>query len=228
MAAPARNAPCPCGSGRPYKRCCADLLEHPERTAKQYDAVGTRIQTWAFQHHREAMHDGLTEIVAGRKDVVLGDVDLALISTWILNDRQLPGGGTPAQRYAAREDLSAQERDIARRIAAARFGLLRVLRVMRGRWIELQDLAHGGKLVRVMSHDVSRSARPGAAADPVFLGSPRRQRDALHPLPRELTSDRAGQFRGSLLDLGPALREVAQHPSGDAVDLEQPPPGSTP
>jgi len=105
MAAPARNAPCPCGSGRKYKRCCADLLEHPERTAKQHDAVGTRIQTWAFQHHREAMRHGLTEIVAGRKDVVLGDVDLALISTWILNDRQLPGGGTGAALRRARGSL---------------------------------------------------------------------------------------------------------------------------
>jgi SEC-C motif-containing protein len=162
MAAAARNAPCPCGSGRKYKRCCAELLEHPERIAKQHDAVGTRIQKWAFEQHREAMHDGLAEIVAGHKDVVLGDLDVALIAGWVLNDRQLPGGGTPAERYAAREDLSDQERDIARRIAAARLGLLRVLRVMPGRWIELQDLAHGSTLVRVISHDVSRSAQPNS------------------------------------------------------------------
>jgi hypothetical protein len=162
MVTAARNAPCPCGSGRKYKRCCAELLEHPERIARQHDAVGTRIQKWAFEHHREAMHDALAEIVAGHNDIVLGDVDLALISSWVLNDRELPGGGTPAACYAAREDLSGQESDIARRIAAARLGLLRVLRVMPGRWIDLQDLAHGGNLVRVISHDVSRSVQPNS------------------------------------------------------------------
>ena len=35
-----------------------------------------------------------------------------------------------------------------------------VVRVLPGRWIELHDLAVGGELVRVISHDVSRSARP--------------------------------------------------------------------
>lgn len=159
MAVAARNAPCPCGSGRKYKRCCAELLEHPERIAKQHDAVGTRIQEWALEQHPEAMGDALAEIVAGREDLVLGDVDIALIAGWTLNDRQLPGGGTPAERYAAREDLSDHERDIARRIAAARLGLLRVLHVLPGRWIELHDLARGSPAVRVISHDVSRSAR---------------------------------------------------------------------
>jgi len=130
--------------------------------ARQHDAVGTRIQEWAFEQHREAMQDALAEIVAGHNDVVLSDVDIALIAGWALNDRQLPDGGTPAERYAAREDLPDHERDIVRRIAGARLGLLRVLHVMPGRWIELQDLARGRAPVRVVSHDVSRSARPSS------------------------------------------------------------------
>jgi len=76
------------------------------------------------------------------------------------NDRPLPGGGTPAERYAQRDDLPVWERDVARQIAAAQFGLLRVVRVMPGRWIELRDLAVGGGVVRAISHHVSRSARP--------------------------------------------------------------------
>jgi len=78
----------------------------------------------------------------------------------MLNDRQLPGGGTAAERYAHRDDLPAGERDVARRIAAARLGLLRVVRVLPGRWIELHDLAVGGEVVRAISHDVSRPTRP--------------------------------------------------------------------
>jgi SEC-C motif len=160
MSGPSRNAPCPCGSGRKVKRCCADALEHPKRIAQQHDGVGRRIQAWAFEHHRDAMRDAFDEITSGYTDRVLGDVDLQLIASWMLNDRRLPDGGTPAERYAQRDDLPAGERDVARRIAAARLGLLRVVGVLPGRWIELHDLAVGGELVRAISHDVSRSARP--------------------------------------------------------------------
>jgi hypothetical protein len=157
-----RNALCPCGSGRKFKRCCADALDNPAATARKHDAVGTRIQAWAFEHHRAAMQAALEEITADREDVVLGDVDLQLVASWMLNDRELPDGGTAAQGYAERQDLHPDERDTAARIAAARLGLLRVLRVMPGRWIELHDLTGGDDVVHVISHDVSRSARPGA------------------------------------------------------------------
>ena len=106
------------------------------------------------------MREAFEEITSGYSDRVLGEVDVQLIASWMLNDRRLAGGGTPAERYAQRDDLPAGERDVARRIAAARLGLLRVVRVLPVRWIELHDLAVGGEVVRALSHDVSRSTRP--------------------------------------------------------------------
>lgn len=122
--------------------------------------MGRRIQALAFDHHGEAMCEAFEEITSGYSDRVLGEVDVQLIASWMLNDRRLAGGGTPAERYAQRDDLPAGERAVARRIAAARLGLLRVVRVLPGRWIELHDLAVGGEVVRALSHDVSRSTRP--------------------------------------------------------------------
>ncbi|MEA2189629.1 MAG: uncharacterized protein QOK16_4640 [Solirubrobacteraceae bacterium] len=159
MSATSRNAPCPCGSGRKFKRCCADVLDHPQRVAKEHDAVGERIRAWAFQHHHDAIRAALADITAGHEDVVLGDADIELISTWALGDRELPGGGgTLAQRYARRPDLPADESDVARRIAAARLGVLRVVSVQPGHWIEFDNLAGGGH-GHVMSHGVSRAVR---------------------------------------------------------------------
>ncbi len=123
-----------------------------------HDAVGERIRAWAFQHHDDAIGAALAEITAGHADAVLGDGDIALIAAWTLSDRELPGGGTLAQRYAQRPDLPADERDIAQRIAAARMGLVRVVRVMPGYWIEIDDIT-GGRQARVMSHGVSRTVR---------------------------------------------------------------------
>ena len=157
-----RNAPCPCGSGRKFKRCCAGTLDDPAAISRKHDQVGTRIQAWAFEHYDAEAQAAVEEIMAGREDAVLGAVDLQLVASWVFNDRELPGGGTAAQRYAVRQDLQPDERDMAARIAAARLGLLRVLRVMPGRWIELYDLTGGDDLVRVISHDVSRSAHPDA------------------------------------------------------------------
>ena len=71
MSARFRNAPCPCGSGRKFKHCCADALEHPKRIAQQHDAVGRRIQAWASENHREAMRDAFDDITSGYTDRVL-------------------------------------------------------------------------------------------------------------------------------------------------------------
>ena len=128
-----RNAPCPCGSGRKYKRCCADALEHPARVATSHTAVGERIRAWAFEHHLVEIDAALAEIVVGREDLVVGDADLALIATWALSDRALPEGDTLAERYARRPDLSASERDVAHRIASARLGVFCVASVQPGR-----------------------------------------------------------------------------------------------
>jgi hypothetical protein len=123
-----------------------------------HDAVGERMRAWAFEHEPDAIRAALAEITAGRADVVLGDADLALIACWALNDRELPGGGTLAQRYAQRPDLSVDETDVARRIAAARPGLVRVMGANPGRWIDLEDIL-GARQARVMSHGVSRTVR---------------------------------------------------------------------
>lgn len=160
MSAASRNAPCPCGSGRKFKRCCTDSLGHPKRVAETHDAVGERMRAWAFEQEPDAIRAALAEITADLEDAVLGDADLALIACWALNDRVLPGGGTLAQRYAQRPDLSVDETDVAQRIAAARLGLLRVMGTSPGHWIELDDIT-GARQARVMSHGVSRTVRKG-------------------------------------------------------------------
>jgi hypothetical protein len=129
--------------------------------AQEHREIGGRIRDWAFEHHGEAVQAAISEVTGGREDLVLSNMDLHLITAWALGDRELPAGVTPVQRYAQREDLQTNERDVANRVAAARLGLLRVAGVQPGRWIELEELT-GSELVLVntMSHDVSRVVRP--------------------------------------------------------------------
>ncbi len=48
MAKTARNAPCPCGSGRKSKRCCAPLALELEADERRERRVGREAEEWAF------------------------------------------------------------------------------------------------------------------------------------------------------------------------------------
>src|SRR5712691_9502957 len=150
-----RNAPCPCGSGRKFKRCCLADEEQAVREARFDDAVGGRIQDWSSQLLGDEITAALEEFVGPER--VMDDADIQIFATWFHNDRELAGGGTPAERYAARPDLPASERDAAARIAEARLGLYRVLAVTPGCSLALEELV-GGLRIEVRSPHVSREA----------------------------------------------------------------------
>ncbi len=152
-----RNAPCPCESGRKYKRCCgAARTEIDPRALSHGDmAVGDRIQQWAYAHHPDEMDAALRELVGDPRRLVFGDTDVQLLASWQLNDRELPGGGTPAQRYAELDGLTDPERAVARRIASAHLALLRVRSTEPSRAIEIEDVTRDCARARVVSHDVS-------------------------------------------------------------------------
>lgn len=155
MAKARRNAPCPCGSGRKYKHCC---LAHEELAAaadREDERVWRRIQDWARETYPEEVSRALEEYAAASGEIPESQVDLAC--SWVHLDRELPGGGSLAERYSGRDDLPEREGEVARRIAAARLGLYRVLAAEPGAAIELEDVTRGSR-VRVRSGNVSRHA----------------------------------------------------------------------
>jgi hypothetical protein len=150
-----RNAPCPCGSGRKYKRCCLADEEQAVREARFDDAVGRRVQDWSSKHLGDEITAALEEFVGPER--TMDDDDIQIFATWFHQDRELAGGGTPAERYAARPELPADEREAASRIATARLGLYRVLAVEPGRSLTLEHLFDGAR-IGVRSPYVSRDA----------------------------------------------------------------------
>lgn len=150
-----RNDPCPCGSGAKYKRCCLAEEKRAGRAARFDDAVGRRIQDFSSRALGDEISAALEQFVGPGR--TMDDDDLQLFTTWFHNDRELPGGGTPAGRYAVLADLPDDERAAASRIAAARLGVHRVLAVEPGSWIGLEDVVRGTR-ARVRSPNVSRDA----------------------------------------------------------------------
>lgn len=125
------------------------------REARFDDAVGRRIQDWSSQLLGDEITAALEQFVG--PDRTMDDDDIQIFATWFHNDREHAGGGTPAERYAARPELPADEREAASRIATARLGLYRVLAVESGRSLTLEELV-GGSRVEVRSPHVSGDA----------------------------------------------------------------------
>lgn len=120
-----------------------------------------RMQRWAFDRFGEELGPALGEHLSGRgvgsADHPAVDEDLALALAWLLIDRRLACGDTPARLYAGLPELPARERWLADRIAASSLGVHRVVDAEPGAWIELEDVLCGTR-VRVESPNVSIDA----------------------------------------------------------------------
>jgi hypothetical protein len=157
MATIGRNAPCPCGSGRKYKRCCHAAAERLARQARDDSRVGRAITGWSAREYPDELDRAFEEFhPEGRR---IEERDFEVLLTWFNSDRELPGGGTPVERYLARSDLEPDEREVAGRIAAARLGLHRVRAVVPGRSVELENILNRAPTLcasQTVSHEVVR------------------------------------------------------------------------
>jgi hypothetical protein len=151
----ARNAPCPCGSGRKYKQCCQVEEQRSERVARDEERVGRSISDWSVEQFGDELARAFEEFHPESRPIE--ERDFALLLTWFISDRELSaGGGSPIERYLARPDLDPTEREVAARIAAARLGLHRVRTVVPGRSVELEDVLTGASTVAA-SQSVSQA-----------------------------------------------------------------------
>ena len=162
MTAIGRNAPCPCGSGLKYKRCCLRHASDLVLDAAGAEQVWSRMQSWALARWDDELGSAPTEHMdargIGSKERPAQDDDLSLALCWLLIDRKLDGaGGTTAQLYTNLPGLSPSERAMGARITASSLGLHRVTGVAPGAWIELENVLTG-TMTRVTSPTVSRQA----------------------------------------------------------------------
>ena len=58
-----RNEPCPCGSGKKYKHCCANAGTTPAE-AKGHDGAVERAVAWLTTKHRKAVGAAIDEMLS--------------------------------------------------------------------------------------------------------------------------------------------------------------------
>lgn len=139
---PARNEPCPCGSGTKYKRCCLPRLDVVTRELREGDAFVDGLIAWLRDEHGQEIE------AAGRHTtlfrIMRGAGGRSMSTIWTLNDyRPTDGGPVLIERYAARAELSEADRLIARGLVDARLDVYRVRSAAPGVWLELESLSDG-------------------------------------------------------------------------------------
>jgi len=102
-----RNDPCPCGSGKKYKRCClaatADLMEQAARSVRRVqDDVEPRVVRFLHSlHGPDAMDRAWEEFACGHDDLDPDGPESQLFQPWLLYS-WIPEIAGPAGRSSAR------------------------------------------------------------------------------------------------------------------------------
>jgi hypothetical protein len=149
-----RNEPCPCGSGRKFKKCCGDALLRPSRpyTAENRHSAFVRLDAWidAFaEEEAEAAH----ELFWGR---FIDDVDelpehLAMLSQdaedlWFAFDCVSNSGGSIVDALLAEAELGLGERAFLTALRQSTMRLYEIVDAVPGVSLTLRDAIEGGQI----------------------------------------------------------------------------------
>jgi SEC-C motif len=151
---PGRNDPCPCGSGKKYKRCCGSGKQAPSASAERdHSRLVETVTGWAELEFPGELRAALLEFVGERREISEDEENWA--AAWFLHDRELPGGGTPLERYGG-AGPDPQLREAAASQAAAKLRFWRVLESRLGQRLLVEPLLGEGT-VAVESLNISRT-----------------------------------------------------------------------
>lgn len=120
-----RNDPCPCGSGRKYKKCCLPRQEvislQAVRAERNHEALLDRLLDFAANlPPHEGMADGLIRYFGGPPPEEPTEEDFAEPLDWVIFGYRSPATGTTLCERMVREGrgLTEQEREMAQVWAA--------------------------------------------------------------------------------------------------------------
>jgi len=156
MPAPSRNAPCPCGSGKKYKKCCLAKEQEVESRTARGEAAVERALGWLHERHRDGVYQAIVrgffaaywERASELMEELPDELAEALwinANEWLLAEGELALGDGPPQRVAAMllgdggPPLDAAERSWIEELAARPLQLWEVVDSRPGQGVWLRD-----------------------------------------------------------------------------------------
>lgn len=152
-----RNEPCPCGSGKKYKKCC--LLKHGEPKLSATSDVENALMERLFTYSYDRKFRGSFLQASGRywrtepkeplvlpEDVV--EEDHGAFTEWFLNDFLLPSGKTIMEEFYSAQfsRLTPEERATLEAHMVGYTSVYEIQEVFEGKGFRAKDLLMGGEL----------------------------------------------------------------------------------
>jgi hypothetical protein len=108
-----RNDPCPCGSGRKYKRCCLLAASVPTGayTAAERQSAQAALGRFGWRHEFDELRaraerlfwDGTADLLGGRIPAEIAEQGEVFFQDWFTTDFRPPGGRTLIEAFLERE-----------------------------------------------------------------------------------------------------------------------------
>ena len=174
---PGRNDPCPCGSGKKYKKCCMKKEERARTRSLARQRATARVLEWMADHydaeiHREVQTDFLGDLLPGEIESLselpegLAAMLRVNIGDWLLAEACIEVEGQRRRLVDLALGpggvlLSAEDRAWVERIASQPMGLYEVVAVDPGKGVEVKDLLDPeGRVLWVVERSGSKSLDP--------------------------------------------------------------------
>jgi hypothetical protein len=173
-----RNDPCPCGSGKKYKKCCLPAAEVPEPSPAVDEAAEERakvrqaaLRSLASFAARPVFRDARTEafrLFTGGEAADLGEGEESLegdvevkFAFFFMFDFPLPGGRTIAEAFLAGpgQPVAVKQQRLVQSLSGARLRPYEVMEVRRDEGLRLHDLWSGKEIPvteRAATHQLQR------------------------------------------------------------------------
>ena len=153
-----RNDPCPCGSGKKYKRCClAAASPRGPYTREARSAARAKLEAFCRRGEWEAIEMAAAETFWGRfgDDMAEGRVDEEVLAqsenvfeSWLWFDCRLPDGRRLVDAFLERtSELSSLERRYLQQMRGSVQRLYEIEQVVPGKSLTLRDLVSGSRLI---------------------------------------------------------------------------------
>ena len=216
MAKIGRNTPCPCGSGKKYKRCCQRKdSEQERRDQTETQAPGIALG-WLDDRYGEAMFEAFQEEFLGVLDEeefeALRELPEDLLTMVQINGREmqlaegsleLPGGSVLCLDLVfgfGGPLLEAGQRIYLEKLGKASLSLYEVVECVPGEGFHLQDLLDDSEPIHwVAEREGSRTAQEGSVLGLRLIpGPPLRLSGAIYPIPEPLAFSLVEELRAEL------------------------------
>lgn len=229
MPAPARNAPCPCGSGRKHKLCCLAPIEQRDAawrasnraSQSAYDTIlAIGISMWPTPRAEDLLDAAWSDLWRGDPPTPAPEaIDMALLAPW-MSYHWRPGTDDRVLAQlcldAAPREFSAEEREWIDASLSEPFSLLEAMEIVPGDHVRVHDLLLDEERV-VYERTATKTIAPRSillARTPVFRGVT--TIDGLFPytLPPGLRDDlraRVGATIGPFSSMGRQLLREHTH-----------------